>query len=174
MYYYHKPSIPLGGSTHDLSLTQVSGHKNSHFHQSWAVNTTSWLLDLAQLFEEEGDNEIAIAVYRKVAEAIVSRDHEKSEANRTSISYFCLYRISRCYMALNETQNAINHAYEAFQVLPRKEPYYHVARYFDYHEKDDAKALYYYGLAAKAPTPPAGVFIKEANIYELDIEKDII
>jgi len=63
------------------------------------------------------------------------------------------------------------YAYKAFQILPRKEPYYHVARYFDKHEGDEATALLYNGLAAKAPKLPSDVPFGEANIYALDIEK---
>ena len=137
------------------------------------MNDTPWLVELAGIFEEEGDEQIAIAVYRKLAETITPMDPEVSEINRTSLSYFCLYRMSRCYLALNETYNAVDYANRAFQVLPRKEAYYHLARYLDEHENDEATALHYYGLAAKAPEQSVDVPFGEKNIYALNIENDI-
>jgi hypothetical protein len=85
MYFLHESLIPLGEISHDLSLTQVSRHEHPNCHQSWAVNTTSWLLELARILEEDGDDEIAIAVYRKLAERVIPTDHELSELNRTSL-----------------------------------------------------------------------------------------
>jgi tetratricopeptide (TPR) repeat protein len=151
----------------------VTGFDAPKLFQIRPVNATS-LLKLARTFEEEGDDEIAIAVYRKLAEGVIPRDHTITEANRTLLSYFCLYRISRCYLALNETKNAMIYANKAYQVSSRKEPYYHVGQYLDKHENDEATALHFYGLAAMAPKPPADVPFGEASIYAMDIEKDII
>lgn len=166
---------PLGLSTDDRSPTfaHVTALKSTKLFQLRPANATS-LLALARTFEEEGDNEIAIAVYRKVAEGVIPKDDDLSLAEQISLSYFCHYRISRCYLARNESQKAIINANKAYQILSRKEPYYHVAQFFDEHENDEATALHYYGLAAKAPKAPSDVPFKEAIIYDMDIEKDIV
>lgn len=170
--FLHEPLIPRGKSSHDLSSAQVSRREYANSHQGPAAHT-SWLLELARTFEETGDDKIAIAIYRKLTEVIIPTDHELSETNRTSLSYFCLYRMSRRYLALNDIHNAVDYANKAFQVIPRKEPYYYLARHFDEHENDEATALHYYGLAAKAPKLSADVPFGEASIYALDIAKAI-
>ena len=63
---------------------------------------------------------------------------------------------------------------KAYQASSRKEPYYHVAQYLDKYENDEATALHFYALAAKAPNLPADVPFGEASIYAMDIEKDIM
>lgn len=149
-------------------------HETPVLHQEgWALNATSGLLELAQTFDEKGETEVAIALYRKVLNRLPS-DNQFPETHRTALSYLCHYRISRCFLFSNDTQDAISHANQAFQILPRREPYYHVARFFDRQENDTTMAMKYYRLAALAPEPPADAPFRETNVYAIDIEKGIL
>ena len=138
------------------------------------LNTTSGLFELAGIFDEVKEAKIAMAIYQKLLKDVVPEDSRLPKTHRTALSYFCHYRISRCYLILNETQKAITHANQAFQILPRREPYYHVAQFFDKQDDDDSTALHYYRLAADASEPPADAPFREANVYAVDIEREIL
>jgi len=158
----------------DPNWTEVGKQPKSAIYPDSTLESTFWLFDCAQSLDEERDAEVAIEVYRKLLKGVMSVDNTLSEALRAMLSYVCHYRISRCYLSLNETQNAILYANRAFQIQPRREPYYHLARFFDMRENDDSKALYYYRLAANTPKLLADASCYEASVYAVDIEKDIL
>lgn len=160
-------------SLSDDLLTQGNAYGTSTSPQVSKLISTSWLVELAQTFDQGGDAEIAIAIYRKIVGSVIP-NHEVSETNRISLSYLCLYRISRCYLDLNKTQSAIDYANEAYQMLPRKEPFYHVARHFEMLGNDRDTALFYYGLAAQAPNVSDDLPFGERNIYALNFEEEIL
>lgn len=85
-FYFGEPLASLSASTSGLFLTRMNGHETRFFQQGSAVDTTSWLVELAQTFEEDGDDMIAIAIYRRLTEAIIPRDGTMRDINRTSLS----------------------------------------------------------------------------------------